>query len=96
MVVQQSSNSGYADQTRICRECGDVFDWSANEQKWYEDRGFKAPNRCKPCRQFRNQERAEAGQRAQQALQSCIVEREISGNIAVSLAAAALGVKRGG
>lgn len=41
----------YADQTRMCRECGREFTWTAGEQEFFAARGLQnPPNRCPECR----------------------------------------------
>ena len=37
----------------VCMECGDVFEFTASEQEFYEKNGFKEPRRCKSCRKAR-------------------------------------------
>lgn len=40
-----------------CRDCGTEFVFSAAEQQFYEEMGFRnAPRRCKGCRQARKAE----------------------------------------
>lgn len=36
-----------------CQDCGRIFIFSANEQKFYEEKGFPPPKRCKSCRKAR-------------------------------------------
>ena len=36
-----------------CKDCGEVFDFTENEQKFYEEKGFVPPKRCKACRNAR-------------------------------------------
>ena len=36
-----------------CQDCGEVFTFIENEQKFYAERGFLPPKRCKKCRQAR-------------------------------------------
>ena len=33
-----------------CVDCGEVFVVTEEEKKWYEDKGFELPKRCKKCR----------------------------------------------
>ncbi len=41
----------YQDQTLTCRDCGNSFVWTADEQKFYAEKGFaNAPVRCPSCR----------------------------------------------
>ena len=41
------------DKTVKCKDCGDNFVITADEQKWYAEKGFKEPKRCKSCRDAR-------------------------------------------
>lgn len=34
----------------VCNECGDVFEFNASEQEFYEKNNFKEPKRCPKCR----------------------------------------------
>lgn len=34
----------------ICIECGEVFEFNANEQDFFAKNGFKEPKRCRKCR----------------------------------------------
>ena len=36
-----------------CIQCDDDFEFSANEQKLYDDRGFDEPRRCPACRRHK-------------------------------------------
>lgn len=38
------------DQTIQCKDCGKDFTWTADEQEFYQQKGFSAPLRCKDCR----------------------------------------------
>ena len=38
------------DQTIQCKDCGKDFVWTADEQEFYQTKGFNAPMRCKDCR----------------------------------------------
>ncbi len=38
------------DQTIQCKDCGNQFTWTAEEQEFYQQKGFNAPLRCKDCR----------------------------------------------
>jgi len=33
-----------------CKDCGREFVWTAEEQEFYQQKGFNAPLRCKDCR----------------------------------------------
>lgn len=41
------------DKVLKCKECGDNFTLTVDDQKWYEEKGFKEPKRCKSCRALR-------------------------------------------
>ena len=46
-----------------CKDCKKEFDFTVGEQKFYEEKGFAAPIRCKECRdakKARNLEREKA------------------------------------
>lgn len=34
----------------ICKDCGKEFDFTVGEQRFYEEKGFSAPIRCRECR----------------------------------------------
>lgn len=36
-----------------CKECGDVFEITPQEEAWYKSKGFELPKRCKSCRDLR-------------------------------------------
>lgn len=47
----------------ICKDCKKEFDYTVGEQRFYEEKGFAAPIRCKECRdakKARNAEREQA------------------------------------
>ena len=39
----------------VCVECGEVFEFTANEQEFYKNNGFAEPKRCKTCRKARRE-----------------------------------------
>lgn len=41
-----------------CQDCKTDFEFSDGEQKFYQDKGFTPPKRCKDCRQ-KNKDRIE-------------------------------------
>lgn len=47
-----------SDETIICDDCGRSFIWSSEDQRYYRERNFARPKRCKSCR-----ERRKAGSR---------------------------------
>lgn len=42
-----------SDETIICADCGRSFIWSLEEQRFYRERNFERPKRCKACRERR-------------------------------------------
>lgn len=40
----------FQNQTIQCKDCGTEFTWTAEEQEFYQEKGFNAPLRCKDCR----------------------------------------------
>lgn len=40
-----------------CQDCGEEFNFSESEQKFYEEKKFQPPKRCKICRQTRKDRR---------------------------------------
>lgn len=47
----------------VCKDCGKEFDFTVGEQRFYEEKGFAQPIRCKECRdakKARNLEREKA------------------------------------
>ena len=41
----------YADETLVCKDCGNEFVFTAGEQRFYDEKGFtNKPARCKVCR----------------------------------------------
>ena len=44
----------YSDKTIVCKDCGQEFTFTANEQEFFAEKGFtNEPQRCKPCRDAR-------------------------------------------
>ena len=41
------------DVTIKCLDCGHEFTFSTKEQKFYEEKGFVPPKRCRYCRHIR-------------------------------------------
>lgn len=40
----------YSDRTIKCSDCGVDFTFTAAEQEFFEQKGFRIPRRCKDCR----------------------------------------------
>ena len=50
----------FVDKTLKCKECGKDFTWTAGEQQFFADKGFRnKPTRCKDCRKV-NRQKVEA------------------------------------
>jgi CxxC-x17-CxxC domain-containing protein len=48
----------YQDETLKCRDCGEDFVFTAEEQEFFAEKGFtNKPVRCKACRNARKSER---------------------------------------
>ena len=48
----------FTDQTLTCVDCGQSFVWTADQQKFYQDKGFQnSPKRCPTCRQAKKDQR---------------------------------------
>jgi CxxC-x17-CxxC domain-containing protein len=41
------------DKTIICKDCGKSFMFRADEQSFFEEKGYSEPTRCKDCRAAR-------------------------------------------
>jgi len=41
------------DKTIVCKDCGKSFNFSADEQSFYAEKGYTEPGRCKDCRNAR-------------------------------------------
>ncbi|MGI6497758.1 MAG: zinc-ribbon domain containing protein [Oscillospiraceae bacterium] len=56
----------FTDKTIVCKDCGQEFTFTANEQEFFAEKGFtNEPQRCKPCRDIRkgNNSRGNGGTR---------------------------------
>lgn len=45
------------DRQLTCQACGTEFTFTAEEQEFYESKGFQEPKKCKPCRDAAKQSR---------------------------------------
>ncbi len=45
------------DRQITCTACGTEFTFTAEEQEFYESKGFQDPRKCKPCRDYAKQSR---------------------------------------
>ena len=46
----------FTTQALTCKDCGQAFEWTAEEQEFYASKQLSAPQRCKPCRQAKRQQ----------------------------------------
>ena len=52
----------FTDKTLICKECGREFVFTAGEQEFYAEKGFRnEPTRCKECRAKRKAQKNAGG-----------------------------------
>lgn len=51
------------DKEIVCNVCGTMFVFTAEEQTFYQERGFQEPRKCKPCRDAAKQARGGGGGR---------------------------------
>ena len=62
----------FQDKTLVCKDCGKEFVFSAGEQAFYAEKGFKnEPARCHECRDKRRRERNGEGQQRQMYTVTC-------------------------
>lgn len=47
------------DKVIVCQDCGQEFTFTEGEQKFYAERGFADPVRCKACRVARKAKKAQ-------------------------------------
>lgn len=51
----------YQDIIVPCRDCKVDFPYTGGEQRFFAEKGFSAPTRCKPCREARKADKATSG-----------------------------------
>ncbi len=52
----------FQDKTIACKDCGQNFTFTANEQEFFAEKGFtNEPQRCKPCRDARKRGSSNGG-----------------------------------
>ena len=62
----------YQDRTLKCVDCGAYFVFTAGEQLFYADKGFKnEPKRCKSCKSKRNQSTSGQGSQRVETTTKC-------------------------
>ena len=52
-LKQKLMETFYEDKELTCVDCGDTFTFSGGEQRYFAEKQFSEPKRCKPCRQKR-------------------------------------------
>lgn len=57
----------FVDQEKTCRDCSEKFVFTAGENRFFAEKGFNPPTRCKPCRDKRKTQNAQGGTGPQQA-----------------------------
>ena len=50
-----------SDRQIACTACGSEFTFTAEEQEFYQGKGFQDPRKCKPCRAAAKQQRGGGG-----------------------------------
>ena len=51
----------FQDKAIVCAECGESFDFSADDQNYHSEKGYSDPKRCPSCRQARRSQRSTGG-----------------------------------
>jgi len=68
----------FTDKTLTCRDCSKTFTFTAGEQEFYEQKGFKnEPQRCPECRTAKKQERSSNRQFFKVTCADCGQETEV-------------------
>lgn len=50
------------DRVCTCADCGEQYVLTVGEQKWYAEKGYPEPKRCKDCRAKRKAEKESRGE----------------------------------
>lgn len=54
--ASEASEPVYEDVTLVCKDCGEEFVFTAGEQRFYAEKGFRnKPRACKACRNKRKE-----------------------------------------
>lgn len=56
--MSDTTDTYYEDKELICEGCKRPFVFTGGEQRFFAEKGFTPPKRCKPCRDKRKQQRA--------------------------------------
>jgi CxxC-x17-CxxC domain-containing protein len=63
----------YQDEVLKCRDCGEDFVFTAQEQEFFAEKGFtNKPVRCKSCRAARKSERNDSGRRQDREMHDAV------------------------
>jgi CxxC-x17-CxxC domain-containing protein len=63
----------FVEKTLVCKDCGKEFVFSAGEQEFYAEKGFKnEPVRCKSCRDERKKRNGFAGRKGQKQMYDAV------------------------
>ena len=54
-----------SEQRLTCADCGREFTFGAEEQRFFRERGFDPPKRCKECREAKKAQRERDGRGGQ-------------------------------
>jgi hypothetical protein len=57
----------FEDQQLQCEDCFEFFVWTRGEQRYFADKQFSQPKRCRPCRAKRKQSKELKAANAEQA-----------------------------
>lgn len=58
----------YVDEVKTCRDCKQSFVFSVVDQRFFAEKGFQPPVRCKACRNLRKNGQAQQTAEGQSAL----------------------------
>lgn len=58
-VMSEDKGTFYEDQELECVQCKQPFTFTGGERKFYAEREFTPPKRCKPCREKHKAAKAE-------------------------------------
>ncbi len=66
------------DKTIVCKDCGEEFVWTVQEQEFFAEKGFKnEPSRCLVCRKTRRQQNSGERQLYTVTCSSCGIETQV-------------------
>jgi len=61
------------DQELMCSDCGQSFTFSAEDQAFFNERGYSTPKRCKQCRQAKKQEQPGGGYQRSESRSASVI-----------------------